>query len=73
MAVKTYTVWVIKCNGRGTCHVSSHRARSPEGAAKQALAETCYDWGMPAAGQAVLHVLGIAEGEVNLIEWNDID
>ena len=70
-SLKTYVVWVIRGNGRGTAHVSSHRASSPEGAAKQALWETHYDWDL--WPRSDLRVLGIAEGDVKLVEWNDLD
>lgn len=72
MSVKTYVVWVTQPDGRGTAHVSSHRARSPEGAVKQALTETYQDW-EGYCSKRELRVLGIAEGEVKLIEWNDLD
>ena len=71
MSLKKYVVWVTHADGRGTAHVSSHRARSPENAARQALSETHYDWNL--WPRSDLRVLGIAEGEVNLIEWNDLD
>jgi hypothetical protein len=67
---RTYTVWVRQANHDGTTHVSSHNARSPAGAARQALSETRSDWGGEYKINE-LYVLGIAEGNVSLIEWND--
>jgi hypothetical protein len=67
--MEKYTVWVTQNDGRGTCHVSSHDAIHAEDAAAQALNETSDDWG----GWALenLRVLGIAKGDVEILEWND--
>jgi hypothetical protein len=68
--IKTYTVWITESDGSGTAHVSSHRAKSPDGAVRQAIDETAADWG--GWNKTDLRVLGIATGVVELIEWNDL-
>jgi hypothetical protein len=71
LKVDKYTVWITQANGRGTCHISSHEATGVEDAAAQALNETQDDWGDYPLEQ--LRVLGIAKGEIEIIEWNDFD
>ena len=66
---KKYTVWVCQEDGRGTHHVSSHKARTPLGAAAMAIEETARDWELKPPSQ--LQVLGIVEGDVHIVEWND--
>lgn len=67
----SFTVFVTEANGRGTVHISAHAARSPEGAAKAGLKQTAADWGC--RGTRDLRVLGIAKGDIEIIEWNDLD
>jgi hypothetical protein len=66
-----FYVWITEANGRGTCHVSSHEADTPDEATNEALYETCVDWG----GDYIptdLRILGIAKGEIEIIEWDDL-
>jgi hypothetical protein len=67
-----FTVWVCEATGRGTTHVSSHEATTAPLAAVQAVEETLADWDWPEADKDKLHILGIASGNVTLIEWNDM-
>lgn len=67
-----YTVWICEADGSGTTHVSSHDAKDPQDAAEQAIAETLTDWDWTDEQEEELHVLGIAKGDIELIEWNDI-
>jgi hypothetical protein len=64
-----YTVWICESNGSGTTHVSSHSAMDPEQAKRRAIAETMADWDYP---EIEVHVLGVAKGDIELIEWNDL-
>jgi hypothetical protein len=66
-----YTVWICPSNGHGTTHVSAHDATNEHEAANAALDETLADWELPNAAVTTLHVLGIAEGDVKLVQWND--
>jgi hypothetical protein len=75
MTILNHTVWVVDENEeRGTAHVSFHEG-SAEQAADAALIETASDWGRwndnNEADVAGLRVLGIASGDVNIVEWND--
>ena len=62
-----YTVWVVSASGEGTHHVSHHEAILSE-AKREALIETAHDWECAVED---LEVLGVVEGNVNIIEWNE--
>lgn len=65
-----YTLWVMETSRVGTCYVTSVEAVDIE-AAKSAAIEECVDnWG-DAYTAADVFVLGVAEGDVRLLEWND--
>lgn len=66
--MKTWTIWVKQSNGEGTTHVSAHRAATLAEATAAAIEETATDW---QADIEDLEVLGIAEGDVEIVEWND--
>lgn len=66
--MKTWTVWVRDANGEGTTHISAHKAETIEAAVALAVEETAGDWQQP---KEALEVLGIAEGDVKIVEWND--
>lgn len=63
-----FTVWVMQSNREGTCHISAHEADTMEEAANLALEETSADWNWDIDD---LFVLGIASGDVTILEWND--
>ena len=68
-----YTVWVMQADRRGTMHVSAHSAASIEQAKERAITETLDDWGWSDEDEREqdVVVVGVAEGEVNLLEWDD--
>lgn len=68
--MNTYTIWIAQEDRRGTMFVTSQKGRTPQSAANKALRECSAEWG---AGYPVsaLTVVGIAKGDVELIEWND--
>ncbi|MDE2098033.1 MAG: hypothetical protein KGL39_12340 [Patescibacteria group bacterium] len=66
-----FTVWVQDTGG-GTIHISSHAAKNASEAAQLAVEETADDWEYDKARAAsMLWVLGIAKGDVEIVEWND--
>jgi len=72
----TYTVWVQSVDHKGTMHVSSHEADDIEAAKSAALNETASDWKIDLDETSIedeLIVVGVAAGDVELIEWNDGD
>lgn len=69
--MNAYTVFVQQSDGTGTIHISSHEARNTEDARKKAIAEVMEDWGEDDAN--ALHILGVAEGDINILEWEDVD
>lgn len=68
--MKTYTVFIRQDNNRGTTFITAVEAPDQEIAAILALAECaeCWEWDL-----ADLHVLGIAAGNVDILEWEDLD
>jgi hypothetical protein len=83
MALKPYTVFCRESNNTGTIWISTVLAESLEHTKSQGLAECCDDWnGNPDPEDADdfdhLHytpdnvsVIGVAEGEVNILFWED--
>lgn len=69
--MRKWTVFVQQSNGAGTVHIASYEAKSVGGARKQALEETARDWGHNDLTR--LRTLGIAEGDVKIVEWNDFE
>lgn len=47
-------------------------AKDPQQAAELAIAETLADWDWSNEQENELHVLGIAKGDIELVEWNDL-
>lgn len=65
-----YTAFCQQTNGRGTIWISTVEASSLEEAIETAREECAADWEYETGH---VHVLGIAEGNVNLAYWQDID
>ena len=66
----TFTCWVMETNRTGTAYVSSFQCADIETAKEQALLECALNWGR---GDDVddLFVLGVAAGNVDILEWDD--
>lgn len=65
------TIWVCQASGKGTHHVSYHEnTASLEDAKREAMEETIANWGGDTSMDD-LTVLGVAYGNVTLLEWND--
>lgn len=67
--MSTYTVFCQESSGRGTIWVSSVEANTYEEAISTGRAECASDWGYETRN---VHVLGVAEGSVHLVYWDDI-
>jgi hypothetical protein len=80
MATKTFTVFCQEADGTGTIWISSVQARDLEDAKLVGLQECADDWGYSddpdnedACGTlSDIHVLGVAEGTVKILDWEDI-
>ncbi len=70
-ALAKFTVFVQQPNGYGTTHISSHEATNSDGAVEAALRETANDWGYESTCN--LRVLGVASGDITILEWNDLE
>lgn len=70
MSKQTYTAFCQDIDGRGTIWISDVEADSPESAAGEAREKCAEDWGCDVEG---VHCLGIAEGNVNILLWDDLD
>jgi hypothetical protein len=68
--MKTYTVFIRQSDGRGTTFITSVEATNTGHASSLACAECAGCW---KADLADLHVLGIAAGNVDILEWEDLD
>jgi len=77
--VKTYIVFCQHVSGIGTIWIDSVKALHIEEAKSKALVACADDWNCPVDCVRVLgvaddwnvRVLGVAEGFVEIIEWND--
>jgi hypothetical protein len=69
---KPYTIWVWApfIEERGTHYVTRIEASSPKEASAVAIEECHEEWG-ECYDTDDLRVLGIAEGDVTIIEWNE--
>lgn len=65
---KFFTVWVTDANEHGTHFVQAFQAVDIETAKAEAIAECADCWGYDPAD---LHILGVADGNVHLLEWDE--
>ena len=70
--MRKFTVFVRQFDNMGTTHVDCYEAESAEDAKKQAIAQAISDWGSDIFTEDHLHILGVAAGDVELIEWDDL-
>lgn len=63
-----FTVWVMEESREGTTFVTSCDAKNIQEAAEIAIDECAASWETRASG---LVVIGVAQGDVRLLEWND--
>lgn len=75
--MKMYTVFVQASDGKGTIHIQAYRANNVERAKRLALETVAADWGGSECGfdpdDGSLHVLGVAAGDVTILEWEDLN
>lgn len=70
-ATRPYTVFVREIGGVGTTYIESAYANSA-GDARVIVMRRCSEaWGEEAYPLSSLFCLGIADGDVNIIEWDD--
>lgn len=71
--MQTYTVFVTEADGRGTTYITSVEADSVDQAKEMALQECSKEWGSGGENydRDDLRILGVAEGDVNIVEWSD--
>lgn len=66
--MKTFTVFCREITGEGTIWISSVEAESVDDAKEIGREECAGDW---CYDPEDVHVLGVAEGDVNIIYWDD--
>ncbi len=73
--LKTYSVFIREANDTGTTFITSVEAADVEEAKELALTECSECWGTREEpwDRDDLRVLGVAEGDVQIIEWDDLD
>jgi hypothetical protein len=71
--MKTFTVFIREADGTGTTFITSVEAETIEDAKEQALDECSESWGSSGENwdRDDLHVLGVAEGDIRILEWDD--
>lgn len=69
--MKPYTVFCQDCNGNGTTWIGSVRAHDADHAAIVGRKECAEEWGRQDISS--VHVLGVAEGDVRIVFWEDIE
>jgi hypothetical protein len=68
--MKTYTVFIQEAETPTTTFITAVEAPDQEVAANLALTECIEAWG-DSYTRADLHILGIAAGDVEILEWED--
>ena len=68
--MKKYTVFIREADNTGTTFISSAEAETREEAVAAVLAECrdCWEWDE----EDELHVLGVAAGDIEILEWDDL-
>lgn len=69
--LSAYTVWCQQANGAGTIWIGDVGARDAEHAQEVGREACRADWGW--ADETDIHVLGVAEGRVKILFWEDVD
>lgn len=70
-----FTVFLRQANGEGTTHISFQEEADRNAAVYAAIRECRTDWGWEDDGSDEdddLHVLGVAAGDVTIVEWDDL-
>lgn len=74
--MNTYTAFCQEDDGTGTIWIAPVKAESMEAAKEQAVKDCARDWGRDGDdwkdGNGI-HLLGLAAGDVKIIEWNDLN
>lgn len=65
-----FTIFLREDDGTGTTHVTHQETATVEEAITAAKAECCEAWGYDP--DAPLHVLGVAAGDVTIVDWDDL-
>lgn len=68
--LKNYTMFCKQSNGKGTMWIQSVAACSTKEASAIALDECADAWDFDTDD---IRVVGIAEGDINILEWEDFD
>ncbi len=69
---QTYTAFCQQANGEGTIWIDSVEADDLEEAIFKAQVKCSSDWGVESYAPEDIHVLGLAEGTLNIVYWSDI-
>lgn len=65
-----YTAFCQEANGKGTIWIDQVVASCAEEAATEAQAKCAADWDYDPTD---VHVLGIAQGKVDILQWDDLN
>lgn len=71
--MNTYTVFCRQANNLGTTWIDRIEAENLDQAAEVAREKCAADWGYDSERLDQITVVGIAEGDVNILFWEDID
>lgn len=66
-----FTVFIRQSNNQGTTYITSSDATNIEDAKTDALAQCMEDWDVEDEDHIV--VIGVAEGDVKILEWDDLE
>jgi hypothetical protein len=67
--MNTYTVFCVNPGDPKTIWINAVCAATLRGAIKEGLRQCASDWSCSARS---IHVLGVAEGDVNILHWDDL-
>ena len=64
-----FTIFCLDQSGHGTIWIEAVEARGITEAIVKGLRRCSEDWNQDAS---TIHVLGVARGDVDILEWNDL-
>lgn len=70
-SLNSFTVFCRASDDRGTTYITCVEAADIESGKQLALEECALNWGQTNTDD--IRILGVAEGDVNILDWDDLD
>lgn len=66
---KTFTIFCRNADGKGTTNIFAVQADDLESASQAGIEQCAEDWD---CDESEIHILGVAEGDVTILQWSDL-